>query len=135
VTLAPLDTHKASPEGVLRGKPFALDESGPLDFCISASNLRSKRQEQFIHQPLGKKVPQQLRPTLNQDQLTLKHMAYYCLQDRLGTDYKGNAWCSQIAKKLGWQTWGEKSLFQDSQVSLRITAKAELPASGLVPKL
>ena len=85
VALASFGAHKGSPEGALWSKPLAFDESGPLDFCISASNLRSKCQEQFVQQPLGQKVPQQLRPTLNQDHLTLTH-AVHRLQDGLGTD-------------------------------------------------
>ena len=40
-----------------------------------------------------------------------------------------------MSKKLGWQTGCAESLFKSSQVRIRISAKAKLHASSLVPVL
>ena len=82
---ATFDAHERSPERMLRCKPLACDEPGPLDSTISAGNLWSKRQEQFIQEPLGKEISHQLRPTLDQDHLTLADTVHL-LQDSLGTE-------------------------------------------------
>src|SRR5712692_6602285 len=89
------DTFECSPEGMLWRKPLALHESGSLDFPVSASNLRSKRQEQFIQQSLGKKVAHQLRPALDQDHLTLPDTVHR-LQDRSSTERASALDCLEV---------------------------------------
>ena len=48
---------------------------------------------------------------------------------------RGDARGYDGGKKLGWQTGCAESLFKSSQVRIRISAKAKLHASSLVPVL
>src|SRR2546430_4030349 len=54
----------------------------PISGGVSTSDLWGKCQEQFIQQPLCKKVPQQLWTTLDQDEVALARSAHR-LHDRL----------------------------------------------------
>ena len=79
------DTHKGSPAGMLRRKTLTGDEPWSLSGVVSTGDLWGKRQEQFIQQPLCEKVSQQLRATLDQDDVALAYSAHR-LYDRLGTE-------------------------------------------------
>ncbi len=70
------DAHERAPERVLRCKPLTRDQPWPLRRGIATGNLWGKRQEQFIQELLGKEVPWQLWPTLDQDDLARAHSAH-----------------------------------------------------------
>ena len=76
MTLAAFDADEGAPEWMLRRKKFSADEPGTLAVSISTGNLRGKRQKQLIQVLLRKEIAHQLRPTLDQNDLTLLSMAH-----------------------------------------------------------
>src|SRR5947209_13690692 len=79
------DAHESSPERVLRRETLTSDESWSLRGGVATGDLRSERQEQFIQELPGKEVPEQLWPTLDQDDLARAHFTHR-LDNCLGTE-------------------------------------------------
>ncbi len=95
VAPAALDAHEGSPAGILRGKPLAHDETGPLNFPVATSNLWGERQKQFVQSLPGKEIPHQLWSALDQDHLTLPDTVHL-MQDSLGTQGTGTLDCREL---------------------------------------
>src|SRR2546421_12946218 len=95
------DADECSPEWMLWRKTLPRDKPWPLTKAISTSDLRGKRQEQFIQVPLCKEVTHELWFTLDEDHVTPAHTAH-CLQNRLGAEWTSVLGCQDLNR--GWKT-------------------------------
>src|SRR5579864_7571494 len=105
------DPDECPPQRTLWRKMLASDKSWSLEVPISSSNLRSKRQEEFIQASFCKEVPHQLWPSLDQDYVTLANTVH-CHENVLGAECTSSALHSQDLYRW-WET-----LFADARFAV-----------------
>src|SRR5215207_6598103 len=71
VVATSLEIDKRSPDGMVGGEQFPVDEPGSFKPAVPTGYLRRQRQEQLVEEPLGEEVTDQPRPRLDQHQIAL----------------------------------------------------------------